>query len=316
MKTTYAALFVTLALGAQGCATASTGINVLDAKTDATHPPTYLGLPIRTGQIVFTEAPGSYSFVFSLIPDRFYPFTHAALISVEDGQPYVYDISGRYKPGFHSRVLDNVKGGMRRTPFAQYVSPNLYAEVWDPPAGVDGEKAAAFERQKFDEGPDFDAFFDYSDHSKLFCTELLELALQAGGKKPVVLRPMSSNPSLHTGMEWLGVPIGTALPAGMYMEGGSHYVGALGQFSSRTSAYAYFAAKKELYRRFTKSQRLGFFMDLQGTGDIQGRPQVEEFAMKSAHLFDEVEPLPAPDDPRIDMAVRQLADQYFGPATD
>jgi hypothetical protein len=304
-----------LSLGTTACSSATTSINVLDARTDARHPPTHMGLPLRTGQIVFTEAPGSYSFVFSLIPDKFYPFTHAAILSVEDGQPYVYDISGRYKPNFHSRVLDNVKGGMRRTPFAQYVSPNLYAEVYDPPTGIDGEKAAAFARAKFAEGPDFDAFFDYSDHTKLFCTELLQLSLEAGGAPHRTLGGVNPNPSIRASMEWLGVPLNTSLPAGSFIEG-ARYVGALGQFSSRTSAYAYFEAKRELYRRFKMDQRLGYIFVLTGMGDIEAKPQVEDFANRAGHLFDKVEPLPPPDDPRIAKAVRQLADQMFGPVPD
>jgi len=98
-----------LALATLSCTTTTGTLNVLDAKTDKAHPATYLGLPLRSGQLVITEAPGAYSFVFALIPEHYHPFTHAAIISMEGGLPYVYDISGRYKPMFHSRVLDNVK---------------------------------------------------------------------------------------------------------------------------------------------------------------------------------------------------------------
>ncbi len=314
MKWLYFSAFVALAASQVACSSTTTGaLNVLDAKKMPPGTPTYLGLPLRTGQLVLTEAPGSYSFAFELIPEKFYPFTHVAIVSIEDGDAWVYDVSGEYKStGLHSKLLANVHGGMRRTLFYQYVAPNLYAEVFEPPPGANPEKIAEFARAKFKQGVEFDAFFRYDEHEKLFCTELTQLAVMHAGGKPIPLVPTRDNPSLKQAMRWLDVPLETALPAGQFADE-SRYVGALGQFTSRTAAYSYFEAKREISRRFTKDQRLGFIFEIQSTGDLSTRPWVDGFMDRATHLFDADPNPPPPGDPRITDAVRKLADAMLGP---
>ena len=314
MKRLSFGLLAALAVTQVACSTTSTGeLRLLDAKQAPKGTQTYLGVPLRTGQLVPTEAPGSYSFAFELIPAKFYPFTHVATIVIENGEAFVYDISGEYKAtGLHSKLLANVHGGMRRTPFFQYVAPNLYAEIFDPPPGADPEKMAEFLRQKFKEGVEFDAFFRYDEHEKLFCTELTQLAVIHAGGKPIPFVPTRDNVSLKQAMRWLDVPLETALPAGEFADE-SRYVGALGQFHSRTAAYSYFEAKREISRRFTKDQRLGFLFEMHGTGDITTRPWVDGFMDRATHLFDADPNPPKPGDPRIAEGVRKLADAMLGP---
>jgi hypothetical protein len=317
MKRLILSAFIALtAMSSVACSTATTGrMNILDAKAAPPGTPTYLGMPLRTGQLVLTEAPGAYSFAFELIPEKFYPFTHVAIVAIENGEPIVYDVTGEYKAtGLHTKLLANVHGGMRRTPFYEYVTPNLYAEIYDPPAGADGEKIAAFARQKFTEAVEFDAFFQYEDHSKLFCTELVNLAIMNAGGKPVSLVPARENASLKLALQWLDVPHSYVLPAGLYKDD-SRYVGALGQFTSRTAAYSYFEAKREISRRFTPDQRLGFLFEMHSTGDISTRPELDGFVDRATHLFDQSneKDLPPPGDPRITAAVRKLADAMLGP---
>jgi hypothetical protein len=254
--------------------------------------------------------------MFLLIPAKFYPFTHAAILSVENGEPFVYDISGEYKIGFHERVMDGVEGGMRRQPFLQYVGANLYAEVIDPPAGVDGEKVAAYARAQMARGVKFDAYFRFDEHEKLYCTELVQLALEAGGDKPRPQAEVNVNPTIHAGMKWLGVPLDTAaIPAATFLDE-SRFMAALGRFRTRASAYAYFEAKRELYRRFEKDQRLGFLFDLQWSGDIQVHPEIEEFAYAAAERFGDDKAALSPHDPCIAKAVRKMAAERFGPFED
>jgi hypothetical protein len=299
-----------------GCVSQAPGrLNVLDARTSPQRPATHLGLPLRTGQLLLTEAPGAYSFVFVLIPAKFYNFTHAAIVSIEDGQPWVYDISGEYQLGFNERPMDNVDGGMRRTPFVEYAAGNLYGEVFDPPEGVDGNLVAAFARQQYDAGVKFDAYFRFDEHQKLFCTELVELAMRAGGSKPNPLEPVRNNPSLKTGMQWLGVPLDTALPAGIY-QNDSKYMGALGLMISRSRAYTYFAAKRELHRRFRPDQRLGYLFNLKQSGDIELRPEISAYVLRATKAFEDAASPPPPGDPRHDAVVRRIADEMFGPISD
>ncbi|MFO0757803.1 MAG: hypothetical protein U0359_15010 [Byssovorax sp.] len=301
-------------LATLGCSTThSTRVNFLGKRVDAEHPPTVLGLPLHTGQLVLTEAVGSYSYMFLLIPKQFYPFTHAAILAMEADGPVVYNISGEYNIGFHDKVMDGVEGGMRREPFFQYVSNNLYAEVVEPPPGVDGEKVAAFARQKMKEGVKFDAYFRFDEHEKLYCTELVQLALEAGGDKPRALAEVTDNPTILESMKWLGVQQGSATIPPIFFHSPDRVAASLGRFPTRTAAYAYFEAKRELHRRFTKDQRIGFLFDMKWTGDIEVHPEIEAFTYDAAKLFDDEETPPPPGDPRIAQAVRQLAADRFGP---
>jgi hypothetical protein len=287
--------------------------SVLGAKTDEAHKPTYNGLAIKSGQLVLTESPDATSYVFVLIPKKFYPFTHAAVISVENGEPWVYDVTGEVKTfPFKKRVMDNVTGKMYRRRLFEYVAPNLYAEIYDPPAGTDGEKLAAYVRQKYAEGIEFDAFFNYHDHSKLFCSELVSMGITASGGPTILPGPSNPNPSVIEGMKWLGVPPGEALAAGAFADP-SRYVGALGQFPTRTAAWSYFEAKRELHRRFTMDQRLGYVLSIDGNGRVDVRPEISAFTARAGHLFDSDPNPPEPGDPRIEAAVKKLAAQMFGP---
>ena len=294
-------------------------LDKIDEKTAPARAPaeaSVFGVPLRTGQLVLTEAPGSLSYVIALIPEKFYAFTHGGIVSVEDGQPFVYDISGELAMiPTEQLVLANVKGAMRRTPFLEYVAPNLYAEVHDLPPGIDGKKVAAYARARFQEHAEFDAFFDYREHSRLFCTELIALALEAGGAPPRALVPTNKNGSIRTAMEWLRVPTDTVLPAGAFVEG-APYVGAFGQFESRSAAYSYFEAKREFHRRFKRGQRLGYAFSLKSTGSVEIRPEVEVFFQRASRLFDGEPTPPPPGDARIATAVRRLADDLFGAVAD
>lgn len=288
-------------------------VNVLGKRVDEAHKATYNGLAIKSGQIVLTESPDATSYLFVLLPKDFYAFTHAAIISVEDGEPWVYDVTGEVKTfPLKKRLMDNVKGKMYRRKLFEYVAPNLYAEIYDPPPGSDGEKIAAYVRQKYKEGVEFDAFFDFHDHSRLFCTELVALAVESSGGATVKAVPSNPNPSVVDGMKWIGVPPGEGMPAGLFADS-SRYVGALGQFPTRSSAWLYFEAKKELHRRFTMDQRLGYVLTLDSNGRIDVRPEITAFTINASHLFDKEATPPEPGDPRMTAAVRKLAAESFGP---
>jgi hypothetical protein len=307
---------VVAAILAVGCSTSMPPMRVLGKKIDEQHQPNYLGLPLKTGQLVLTESPDATSFLFPLIPKKFYAFTHVAILSIEDGEPWIYDVTGEVKTfPLKKRLMDNVTGKMYRRKLYEYVSPNLYAEIYDPPAGADGEKIAAFVRAKFKEGVEFDSYFDYHDHSKLFCSELVSMAVASAGGPTYLPEESNPNPSIVAGMQWLGVPPGEALAAGRFADP-ARFVAALGQFPTRTSAWAYFEAKHEIHRRFTLDQRLGYVLTIDGNGRIDVRPEISGFAFKAAHLFDADPNPPEPGDPRIASAVRKLADEVFGPFPD
>jgi len=107
-------------------------VNILEGRTKDTRG-TYLGLPLKSGQVVLTESPDTTSFAFSLIPEKFFPFTHVAILSMEDGEPWVYDVTGGVATiPTHSRMLDNVSGTLFRRPLMEYASGNMHTEIYEP----------------------------------------------------------------------------------------------------------------------------------------------------------------------------------------
>ncbi len=291
----------------------SAAVTVLDAKVDAQHVANYNGLALKSGQMVLTESSDSTSFVFPLIVKKFYPFTHVAILSIEDGQPYVYDVTGSVKTfPIKSKLMDNVTGKMYRRPLFEYVAPNLYAEIYDPPPGADPAKIVAYVQQKYKEGVEFDAYFDSHDHSKVFCTELAAMAVEAAGGPPTPVEASNPNPSVIEGMKWLGVPPGEALPVYRFASP-DRYVGSLGQFSSRSQAWSYFEGKREVHRRFTADQRMGFVFSLDDYGRIGVRPEISNFVARCAHMYDGNPNPPLPGDPRMERDCRKIADEVFGP---
>jgi hypothetical protein len=283
--------------------------NVLETKASDANPATHLGLPLKTGMLVLSEAPGPYSILFSLGPVRFYPFTHVAVLVIEDGKPFVYDTSGEYRPGFATRPADGIEGGPRRTPFMDYVNPQLYVELQDPPDGVDPEKVAAFVKERYREGTPFDAHFDHTNTDRYFCTEMAEYALRAGGRAPQPLIHVREQPSLQMFLTWFGVAKDLSWPAGVYHDP-SKFVGALGQVRSRSEARAYFAAKRELYRRFSDDQKLGNVFTIKGVADIDLRQEILLFLERARARFRVTRE--APSEEEIQAYVRTIADEMFG----
>lgn len=301
---------ILIVAAAAGCANApAPKINILDARIDREHRPTYMGLPLKTGQVIVSEAPGAYSFFFALGCEEYRDFTHAGLIVMEDGEPFVYDVSGRYKPGIQDRPTDGIVGGTRRTPLMAYCAPNLYAEIYEPPAGVDREKVAAWVRERHVQGIVFDAYFRYDEHEKLFCSEFVALALEAGGARPIPLARVRRNPSLHVAIRYLAVPDDLTLPAALFTDS-ARYAGAIGIFPSRTQAMLYFAAKREVHRRFTEDQKLGNVFENRA-GELILRPWIDEFLVEAVKLFPGARVAPSPA--AISTAVRDLADETWGP---
>jgi hypothetical protein len=271
----------------------------------------YMGIPVKTGQLVLTEAPGPLSFFFNLGPEKFYRFTHAAILVMEDGEPFVYDIAGELSTMdalCAGRPTDAIAGKVRRNSFYEYCKPNLYAEVFDPPPGVDTKKMADFIQKAYKDETPFDPYFNHADKENLYCTQLIDLTLQAGGAKPMEMVAMQQNPSFLVALKWLAVPLDKNLPAGAFADK-SRSVGSLGTFGSMVSVRSYYAAKKEIYIRFTKDQRLGNVFILNGL-DIQLRDQVDRFVRDCIKLF--LSARESPSEEVLSVAVQELADERFG----
>jgi hypothetical protein len=267
------------------------------------------GLPFRTGQIVLSEAPGPHGVLFTLAPDRFYRFTHSAVIVTDErGEPFVYDMSAEFKPTLATEPAGSLFGGIRRTPLADYVGMHLYVEVFEPPAGVDRARISARVNELLAQHIEFDSAWDFDDRRAMFCSEFVVDVLAAGGAPRPPLVSLTPNQSLRTVLRWFGVRSLESLPAAALPR--ERRVAAFSVWPTRPAAEAYLEAKRELYRRFTPDQHIGNLLELDRY-DVKLRPRVAEFLERAPKLYTSVKV--APPDEEMRAQVRHLANCLLGP---
>ena len=266
-------------------------------------------LPFETGQILLSEAPGPHGILFTLAPNRFFRFTHSAMIVLDErGEPYVYDMSAEFKPTLATNPPDSLHGGVRKTSIADYVGIHLYVEVFDPPTGVDRAKMAEKVREIEQAGVDFDAHWNFDDDRALFCSEFIVDVLQAGGAPRPPLVGLTENASLRKVLAWFGVTTAESLPAAALPR--EKLVAAFSRWPTRAAGTAYLEAKRELYRRFTPDQSIGDLLELDGL-DVKLRPPVERFLERAPLLY--VSAHEPPPDAEIRARIQQLANDELGP---
>jgi hypothetical protein len=88
------------------------------------------------------------------------------------------------------------------------------------------------------------------------------------------------NPSLRVALDWLKVQAPEIVTAGSLTEGAERVALISKRFTAR-EVEAYFAAKRELHRRFTDDQKLGYIWSWSWRG-LQLRPQVRAFLQASS----------------------------------
>ena len=106
------------------------------------------------------------------------------------------------------------------------------------------------------------------------------MALNAGGRSlptPVRIR---DNPSLRVALDWLKVRAPEIVTAGSLTEGAER-IALISRSLTAREVEAYFAAKRELHRRFTDDQKIGNISSWSWRG-LQLRPQVAAFLEASS----------------------------------
>jgi hypothetical protein len=270
----------------------------------------FQGIPVRTGQIVVSEQGSPNSLFLSLLVAENYRYVHTGIIVIENGIPVVYESNGHMQPSLFNRPLSSrVVGGMRRLELGTFLTRNRFVAIYDPPAGADGDRIGGFARDSLAAGLRFDAYFDRTDPSTVYCSEFTALALAAGGVAPPQASPMNPNASVALVLDWLEIATADIItPASLVVDAGR-----VGLFSRRDSpgqVEAYFAAKAELHRRFTPEQKLGNVLRLPAVGGFRFQPEVGAFlaaAHEAAAGWNELSPA------EIDQRVRALASNQLGP---
>ncbi len=273
---------LTAVLCLSGCATTLTpaAFRTFDAESAAAGELDFHGLPLQSGQLVVSDSGEADSLLLSLLGEQYTPYGHAGILSIEAGKAYVYEGYALLLPFLSGAPTDAMHGRIRRVTLEQYIGRQLVTAIFDPPASVDKAAVAAFARARHEDGTQFDPYFDWRDHTRLYCTEFAALALHAGGQPlPTPVR-VRDNASLRVALDWLKVRAPEIVTAGSLTEAAER-VALISRRHTAREVEAYFAAKRELHRRFTSDQKLGSIWQwsLQG---LRLRPQVAAFLEASS----------------------------------
>ena len=271
-----------LALLLAGCA----GLRQKDFATyyaAADRPATHYGLPLANGQIVVSESGGALSLLFMLSEPDFVPYVHAGVLAHERGEFYVYHVVGTMKPSFGGAPTDAVRGGVRRDSLHRYLRRHRIVAIYDPPPAADPTRVAGYAQDAYARGVPFDAYFDPHDSGKLYCTELVAAALEAGGAVAIPRRPRRTHASLAAVFDWLKIRA-TELISSRDLVHPERLAALVSHDYSPREIEIHQATRAELHRRFTDDQRLGHVFEWRGT-KLRLRPSVIEFERAARALY-------------------------------
>ncbi len=253
------------------------------------------GFSPRDGQIIVNEQASATSLAIALIAEKFSPFTHAGLIVIDDGEPYVYEAMGAVLPLPWRPPTAAMGGGVRRVKLETFVKRSGIVAIYEPGSEVDRGALVRFARRMRREHHPFDGHYDPRDSSSYYCVEFVARALEAAGAPRFAPEPATRNPSMQVALRWLEIRTPEFLLAGALVDD-SRRVAVLSAGYSPAEVERYFALKRELHRRFTRDQKLGHLFYWKGQS-LRLRPWVDRFT-------DVV--MRSDDDPRV------LADREFG----
>jgi hypothetical protein len=247
--------------------------------------PNHFRKRLQSGQLIVSDAGAPDSLLLSLLGEQYSPFGHAGIVSIEDGKAYVYEGYATLRPFKAGPPTDAMRGRIRRVTIESYIRRQRIAAIYDPPASVDKSAVAAFARARHLDRTEFDPYFDWRDHTRLYCTEFAALALQAGGMPLPTLVRLRDNASLGVALDWLKIAAPEIVTA-TSLTLGAERIALLSRRYDADEIGAYFAAKQELHRRFTAEQKLGNVWSWSWRG-LRLRPQVAGFLEASRVRRDE-----------------------------
>ena len=232
---------------------------------------------LKAGQVIVTESPVTLNIIYLLLYPEFSTFVHTGILDVEGSQVYVYESTGMMILGFGSGPsTDHISGRAKKTPLNEFLSDvGGTVSIYDVPANIKTQRVLAYAKQQVANKTPFDPYFDYADHSKLYCSEFVALALEAGGNQTYSLVAMKPNASTAKMSEWLKLKSKYILPVNRLIQP-ENWVATISQQYTLTELKLDRAIKAEIYQRFTPEQKLGNVLAWRGL-DANFQPTIERF---------------------------------------
>jgi hypothetical protein len=255
----------------------------------------YHGLRLHSGQIIVGDEGDADTLLMSLLGEEYSPYVHAGVLVIEHNRPYVYDAYVTVNVFIHALQDQKIESGIRRATLEEYLRSQRIVAIYEPIA-IDSKRIAEFAQARHRDGTPFDVHFDWREHSSLYCTEFVAVALQAGGGALPQLTNIRQNPSLQVALDWLKVDAREIVTAQSLIRSAQR-VALLSRDYSIEQLTAYFSAKRELHARFTDDQKLGNLWRWTWHG-LALQPSIAEFLKASSE--------------RPQVPTAQLALEFFG----
>jgi hypothetical protein len=265
--------------------------------------------PLRDGDIVMSVTSDPMSLVYILNSTEFSRYVHVGVVSIEDGEPYVYEAVGWGLPLPGEVPTDAINGAIYRSRFKDFLWRQRTVEVFAPPPYVDRNKVAAYARTAYENKLPFDPYFDAVNHDKVYCTEFVALALETGGHPGFKLVPRNTNASLSVAIRWLKLDNELTLPADVLVQN-AETVAVISHDLEKIEILLWHEIRRELFRRFTPDQRLGYLFKWRGN-ELEYRQDVQAFIDQALTLKSAL-----PDSAgkaELRKEVQRVAGKLFGP---
>lgn len=242
----------------------------------------YHGVQLRSGQILVSNNTTPLNFFVTLTDQEYHPYSHAGIISIEEGKPYLYHATAQLRLLYRGSLTDKTKGTISRTPLDTYLKDETAVfAIYSLPSPKVEKSMADFAVKSYKEKLPYDSLFDETDSSKVYCSEFIVQAIISGGGAPPPLRPRSRHPSIDAVYEGLGIKSTQHYFVSDLIAGASR-VALLSRTLTKQQIDLYFALREELHRRFTPDQKVGNIMSWTGLG-LAFREPVLSYIERGTH---------------------------------
>lgn len=265
--------------------------------------------PLRDGDIVMSVTSDPMSLVYILNSTEFSRYVHVGVVSIEDGEPYVYEAVGWGLPLPGEVPTDAIDGAIYRSRFQDFLWRQRTVEVYAPPPQVNRNQVAAYARTAYKNKLPFDPYFDATNHDKVYCTEFVALALETSGHAGFTLVPRNKNASLSVAIRWLKLDNALTLPADVLVQG-AETVAVISHDLEMIEILLWHEIRRELFQRFTPDQRLGYLFKWRGS-ELEYRADVQTFIDQALALKSVL--ASHTDKAELRQAVQSVAAKLFGP---
>jgi hypothetical protein len=261
-------------------------------------------LPLESGQIVVRDDGDVISLFVSLFAQAYVPWSHVGLVSVENGETVIYDMTFLVLPIPGIAPTRTSSGGIRRVTLEAFADGQQVVGVYAPPPEVDVVKMLAFARHHYEQETPFDPYFDSSDTKQLYCSEFIALALEAGGSGPQRQIAMRNNRSYALVRDWMNVRATHLFLPGQFADP-ARQVALWSPHLTPAQIEAFFEIRRELTRRFDEHTRLGHLFRWTGNLHLRADPRrFMEAALAAVKSF-------TGDAESVRQTVRRMADDFF-----